>query len=109
MVSSFILFAGTQKPRASDLLQDVCTTKWYLLGLKLLDDDVKSMNIIKSNHHGNSAAALQEVLMLWLERNERPTWCALIRALKDIREIGLASRLEAKYCITYTDLHISSV
>ena len=94
---SFIIFAGMQKPRASDLLQDVSTTDWYLLGLKLLDDDVERMNIIESNNQGKSEAALREVLIRWYTKSKRPTWCALIRALKDIQEIGLASKLEAKY------------
>ena len=82
----------------SDLLGDVKTTKWYLLGLKLTNEDRATMNVIKANNRGDVEGALQDTFSHWLDVCEHPTWQAVVTALRKIGENNLAGKLEQKYC-----------
>ena len=76
------------------MLQAVCT-KWYDLGLELLDPkDEKELDIIGANSKAEGVrACCKNMFNKWLE-NESVTWDQLVKA---VRKIGLkhaASEIE---------------
>ena len=80
----------------ADLLREVTTSKWYILGLELTNDDRASMNVINKNNQNNVNGALKDTFNLWLDKCEHPTWQAVTTALRKIGEDNLADSLKQK-------------
>ena len=79
-----------------DALQSVAQ-KWYTLGLQL-GLDCTLLHQIELETCQKSSYYLSEMLKLWLEREDpRPSWRALIEALKNNNETELANRLQEQY------------
>ena len=91
------MYAGMQAPSQLDLLKNVKTTKWKLLGLvlKVDEDDLK---FIEDDHRRNVQGAVEQVLVKWLEECEEPTWWAVVDAFREIGENRKARDLEKKFC-----------
>ena len=71
--------------------------KFYNLG-RNLDIDVGTLDVAKRRDDGE---ALNDVIKTWLQRSTpRPTWKAIIRALRSesVKEGALADEIARKYC-----------
>lgn len=79
-----------------DALQSAAN-KWYDLGLQL-GLGSPSLHVVESETGRKSSHYLNEMLRLWMEREDpRPSWRAVIEALKKNNETELANRLQEKY------------
>lgn len=79
-----------------ELLDNVSTTKWFRLGLKLgLTQD--ELEIIESDRRLDASEALMKVLREWLRQSEKPTWRAVVQAMRAVGEVRKASSLEDKF------------
>ena len=84
-------------PTLEKLVDNVRTTNWFHLGLKL---GVKEydLEIIERDKRLDSSGALMAMLRKWLQICEHPTWGAVARAMRDIGEVRMARSLEDKFC-----------
>ena len=65
------------------------TTKWYDLGIELLDDeDVKALDEIQSNYPKDASMCCTKMFQLWLDRQPKTSWRELLQALRE-PNIGL--------------------
>ena len=79
-----------------DALQSAAS-KWYALGLQLGLSGT-TLHTVESETGKEQSYYLNEILKLWLEREDpRPSWRALIEALKKKEETELANRLQEQY------------
>ena len=79
-----------------DALQSVAQ-KWYTLGLQL-DLSSTTLHAVESERDKEPSYYLNEMLKSWLEREDpKPSWRALIEALKKNDETELANRLQEQY------------
>ena len=79
-----------------DALQSAAP-KWYTLGLELGVDGTL-LHQIELETGQKPSYYLNEMLKLWVEREDpRPSWRALIEALKKKDEMELANRLQEQY------------
>ena len=89
--------AGMNTPTLDQLLDNIRTTEWFRLGLKLgvkLDD----LDIIEKDRRLDSSGALMDMLRKWLKEHKNPTWSGVVRAMTEIGEVSKASMLEDKFC-----------
>ena len=74
------------KPTKKKLLDHVIsqvTSRWYILGVKLLKEDQESyLDVLKSNHAGDNETCCMEMFWYWLKTNTDATWQQLIEALR---------------------------
>ena len=77
---------ATAKPTKKKLLDHVIprvTSHWYILGVKLLNEDQEShLDVLKLNHAGDNKMCCMEMFWYWLSTNTRATWKQLIEALR---------------------------
>ena len=86
-----------QPPTLEELLDNVRTTKWFHLGLKLgVRED--TLDTIERDRKLDANGALVDILRKWLRECENPTWVALVCAMRQIGEINSAKQLEDKFC-----------
>ena len=78
-----------------DALQSAAP-KWYTLGLQLGLSST-TLHAAESEIGRETEDYLNEMLKLWVERDPRPSWRALIEALKKIDQMELANRLQEQY------------
>ena len=84
-------------PTLDELLDNISTTEWFRLGLKLgLTSD--ELEVIESDKKSDSSGALMAVLRKWLKQSDNPTWRAVVGAMRDIGEVKKARDLEDKFC-----------
>lgn len=57
------------------------TTKWYDIGLELLDSDTATLDLIKKNNPVDTDECCTEMFKKWLESNSDASWDQLINAL----------------------------
>ena len=57
------------------------TTKWYDIGLELLDSDTATLDLIKKNNPMDADECCTEMFKKWLESNSDASWDQLIDAL----------------------------
>ena len=62
-----------------------------------LTDDEEEMNIIAVNYPNNVKGALEATFKFWLQKSESASWKEVINALRKVKEIRLASKIEEKY------------
>ena len=74
-------------------------TKWYELGLELLDEKQEhELNIIRSNHGSDVKICCREMFRLWLNTNSGANWWQIVEALKSpgVELSAVAVELERK-------------
>ena len=70
-------------------------TKWYDLGLELLDqEDEQELNVIESDKHGDSEKSTTDMFKLWLSRKPSANWNDIVQALTDIKMNDLATKIK---------------
>ena len=73
-------------PTKRKLLDDVVpyvTPRWYVLGLKLLEENQETqLDVIKLNHAGDNQMCCMEMFWYWLGTNTDATWRQLVEALR---------------------------
>ena len=72
--------------------------KWEDIGvlIRISDGQLKQ---IRTDNASNSRSCLREMLRTWLSRvDPPPSWSAIIEALEDLGDEGLAAHLRSKYC-----------
>lgn len=84
-----------------DLHNHIHTTKWYELGLQLIDkDSVHELNIILRDHKGDTKIALQETLNLVYREDPDLSWLKVVKALMTVGEARQAKIIKDKFCKT---------
>ena len=58
-------------------------TRWYALGVELLDGDAAVLDVIKTNHQRDDDRCT-EMFKTWLEMKTDASWSQLVTALSDI-------------------------
>ena len=70
-------------------------TKWYDLGLELLDpEDEKSLDTIEVNNKNDVHSCCRKMFRKWLDTCEDATWNKLIVVLRKIHLNDAASKIE---------------
>ena len=72
-------------PTKNELLDHVIpnvTSRWYILGAKLLKDQESHLDVIESNHPGDNEKCCMKMFWHWLSTNTDATWQQLIEALR---------------------------
>ena len=69
-------------------------TKWYNVGLQLLDDKSTLDTIVEWNSPVDVEKCAAAMFRLWLERTPDASWNQLIEALRVINLYSLASKIE---------------
>ena len=71
------------------------TNKWRDLGIELIGEDaVSALDVIRTNHCNNVEECCSRMFAVWRQRTPKASWKQLIKALKEINLIQLASELE---------------
>lgn len=83
-------------PNMKDLLNYVHTTKPFELGIQL-DIDTHGLKVVMKDHQNDTASQLTEVLSLYLNQTEHPSWRDMAAALLNIREVQCARAIEKKF------------
>ena len=74
-------------------------TKWYELGLELLDEKQEhELKIIRSNYGSDVKTCCREMFLLWLDTNSDANWWQIVEALKSpgVKLSAVAVELESK-------------
>ena len=58
-------------------------TKWYELGLELVDSN-KALKVIEVNHHNDVNTCCRVMFEKWLEKTPNASWSQLVTALDNI-------------------------
>ena len=88
---------GDQRPSLKCLNRHVrksVGSSWYDLGIDLLEsNDVKELNIIRSQHSADINTCCTEMFQLWLRKHPTASWNKLIDSLKYIDLNHLADEI----------------
>ena len=60
------------------------TTKWYDLGLELVDSN-KALKVIEVNHRNDVNTCCRVMFEKWLEKTPNASWSQLVAALDNIK------------------------
>ena len=63
-------------------------TKWYELGLELVDNRI--LKVIRADHHNDTNTCCHVMLEKWLEIKSDASWSQLVTALENIEMITAA-------------------
>lgn len=75
-------------------------TKWYEIGIELLNDDqLRQLDIIKANNHANVTQCCYDMFKYWLESHPSANWYKLVDALmaEGIEESTVAATLQNRF------------
>ena len=90
-------------PTLKDLLKELYSTvadKWEDIGI-MLEIEEGLLNRVKADNPGDSSSCLREMLKIWLKvypPQKKPSWSAIVEALKVLSEGSLAHQIGDKYC-----------
>ena len=59
-------------------------TRWYDIGIQLLDSDVGVLDVIKQNNPQDTEACCRDMLKEWLRRQPNASWDQLVLALGNV-------------------------
>ena len=91
------MHVGLKTPTLDELLDNVRTTEWFRLGLKLgVNED--DLDVIASDRKLDSSGALTDMLRKWLREHKNPTWRKVVEAMRKIGEVNKAGKLESIFC-----------
>ena len=63
----------------------IVATRWYDLGVQLLDDaSTGALDIIKADHPNDVTTCCNQMFKKWLEMQHDASWSQLVRALNEI-------------------------
>ena len=89
---------GHDRPKLRDLVNHVVpsvATKWYDLGLQLLDPKYDTeLDIIEANSRYDEKTGCRKMFSKWLNTEESATWYKLLDALRNINLNTVASDIE---------------
>ena len=89
---------GQTRPTLDELEEHVIplvATKWYGLGLVLLDTRYKDMLDVLEKQHKQVETHCKTMLSKWLEISDIATWYQLIEATRCINQIDVADNIES--------------
>lgn len=89
--------ARPRHPSLRDLVNNIHTTKWFELGLQLTDN-VRQLNLIKTNHRNDAVGALLEMLDFILREDPELSWDKVVLALQTVGERNMAKIIQDKFC-----------
>ena len=100
-----------ERPNMKQLLkilrEQPIATKWYELGLELLDSS-SHLQVIKANNQNDVQSCCQEMFQRWLDVKPDASWSELVIALKSIEMTTAADAISKRYetgrisyCYTY--------
>ena len=107
---------GRDRPILRDLTIHVIpsvVTKWYELGLMLLDPKYQNeLSVIEADTRNDAATGCRKMFSKWLNTDEHASWNKLIEALKIVQLNNVANDiqllLQGEYA-TVTDLLIDNI
>ena len=86
VVCNFDLIVVNSKPSKRKLLDHVVphvSTRWYDLGIKLLNEEYEShLDVIESSQGSDKKECCKKMLWYWLSTNTSATWGQLVEALQ---------------------------
>ena len=92
------VYVGSDLPRISELCEYVridVAPQWYDLGMQLLNaEQAKKLNVIQSDHPGDSEKCCTALFNYWLQVDITASWDKLIMALMHIRKDVLADTIK---------------
>ena len=100
--SQLLFIAGNNRPTIkllNKLVKKSVATKWYDLGIELLDDgNLQALDEIQKNNPRDASMCCTKMFQLWLERQPDASWRQLIQALREpnIELNELANTIEQK-------------
>ena len=101
-----------ERPNMKQLLkilrQQPIATKWYELGLELLDSS-SHLQVIKANNQNDVQSCCQEMFQRWLDVKPDASWSKLVTALRSIKMITAADAVSKQYETgrkSYSYMHI---
>ena len=68
-------------------------TKWYNVGLQLLDSDNKALEVIKKDYPNDNEKCCTEMFKKWLQCRPDANWCQLAEALTSVNLNTAAQRI----------------
>ena len=98
-ISSFnFIVTGRDRPTLRDLSTHVIplvNTKWYDLGLQLLDPKYENeLDTIEADTKNDAATCCRKMFRKWLNTDELASWDKLIKALRIVQLNNVASKIE---------------
>jgi len=86
-------------------------TKWYDIGIELLDSNTAALEIIKKNNQNDPEKCCTGMFNKWLESKPDASWNQLITVLREIKLNTAASNIEkGKYrCICVLENGMSRI
>jgi len=97
-----LLIAENNRPTLkllNKLVKPHVTTKWYDLGIELLEvEDLKTLDEIQSNYPRDASMCCTKMFQLWLDGQPEASWRQLLQALRElnIEMYELANKIEQK-------------
>ena len=78
---------------------------WHSLGI-YLDLKTHQLNTIEKNHRGDDERCRTEMLIAWLNSMTTPTWEAIVDALRQMEQGGVANNIQKKYNVIISTITI---
>lgn len=78
--------------------EGVLITKWYSIGLNLLDKHGKKLDVIEGDNSRSSEDCCTEMFKTWLEYNPKASWKQLIAVLERIELNTAAKNIKSYIC-----------
>ena len=92
------VYVGSDRPQISELCEYVridVAPQWYDLGMQLLNgEQAKKLNVIQSDHPGDSEKCCTAMFNYWLQVDTTASWDKLIMALIHIGKHVLADTIK---------------
>ena len=95
----YIEVRPTIKQLQEVMINDGITTKWYELGIELLDTD-NPLKEIKANHPNDVWTCCRQMFQKWLEKTYDASWSQLVTALNKIEMTSAANAISKRYNIS---------
>ena len=105
IIIPFIIYVVSSKPTLKKLQQTkiitAVGTKWYQLGIELLDEDQLTQLDIINKDNNEVTRCCSEMFRFWLENHSTATWQNLVDALK-----ALGVELNDVAAMVETNIHL---
>ena len=72
------------------------TSKWYEIGLELMDNKIVELEEIKCNHPNNIRQCCMEMFKMWLKYDPDADWDKLATAFSTVRLENAAESIKSK-------------
>ena len=87
------------------MISEDVITKWYDIGLELLDSDSGALNVINKNYPNDNEKCCTEMLKKWLQYRPDASWRQLAEALTSVNlntaahHITESGKCDTRFCI----------